>query len=171
MLTLILGPNDSGKSSFAESLVARTTGRRVYLATMEAQTEENHRRIEKHRRQRAGLDFVTMEEPLRVADLPIRAGDVVLLEDVSNLLGNNIFQAGRDDGAVLQDILTLADRCRHLFLVTIGGLDPTEFTGETADYIRAMDRLNRALAQAADVVIEMEAGRPLARKGDWHGVL
>lgn len=170
MLTLLRGPNGSGKSRFAESLVARTTGRRVYIATMEAQTAENHRRIAAHRRQRADLAFVTMEEPLRVADLPIRPGDVVLLEDVSNLLGNNLFQAGRDWTAVFDDILTLGGRCRHLFLVTIGGLDPAGYTGETADYIRALDRLNEALAQAADVVIEMEAGQPLARKGDWHGV-
>lgn len=171
MLTLLLGPNGSGKSRFAESLVARTTGRRIYIATMEAQTEENHRRIAAHRRQRAALDFVTWEEPLAVAALPVRAGDVVLLEDVSNLLGNNLFRAGRDWTAVLEDILTLAGRCRHLFLVTIAGLDPAGYTGETADYIRAMDCLNQALAQAADVVIQMEAGQPLARKGDWHGIV
>lgn len=170
MLTLVIGPNGSGKSLFAESLVARTTGRRVYVATMMAQTGDNHRRVEKHRRQREGLGFLTLEEPFALNGLDIQEEDVVLLEDMTNLLGNVLFVKNGTAASVLADILALAKRCRHLIVVTIGGLSPKGYQGETADYIRAIEELNEALTREAHVVVEMDRGKPRSRKGDWHAL-
>ena len=45
-LIVVSGPNESGKSAFAESLMSRIPGQRYYIATMVPQTEENYRRIE-----------------------------------------------------------------------------------------------------------------------------
>ena len=86
VLVLISGSNNSGKSVYAEQLIARTSGSRYYIATMRPCTEDNHRRIEKHRAQRKGLGFETLECPCQIGDAPISADGVVLLEDVSNLL-------------------------------------------------------------------------------------
>ena len=96
-LVLILGPNGSGKSRFAERFLdARAGGARFYSATMLPQTEENARRIAKHRAQRAGLGFQTLERPWFVSGAPVTPGSAVLLEDVSNLLANAIFAPAGD---------------------------------------------------------------------------
>ena len=51
-LILVSGENNSGKSLFAENLVAKSTGKRYYIATMIAKTAQNRKRIQKHKKQR-----------------------------------------------------------------------------------------------------------------------
>ena len=91
-LILISGANGSGKSRYAELLLSRTTGERYYIATMQPQTPENHQRIAKHRLQRQGLAFHTLELPCGLQNARLPQAAVVLLEDVSNLLGNLLFE-------------------------------------------------------------------------------
>ena len=91
-IILVLGPNSSGKSLFAEQLAVETGESRVYVATMVPLTEDNYKRIDKHRIQRADKCFVTIEEPWNLQEINIDSDTVVLLEDVSNLLANGIFQ-------------------------------------------------------------------------------
>lgn len=164
MITLIAGGNGSGKSRYAEAQIAGTQGPRVYIATMVSQNEENRQRIEKHRRQRAGLDFTTVEEPWQVGSVSLPEHAVVLLEDVSNLLANLVFGADGSREQALAEIRCLADRCGQLVLVTISGLNAAGYDGETAAYIRDLDWLNDQLALLADRVIEMQDGAPVRRK-------
>ena len=166
MLTLVSGSNGSGKSVYAENLVRRTQGKRFYVATMVAQNEENIQRIEKHRRQRADMGFVTIEEPWNLDNVQVESDSVVLLEDLSNLVGNSIFMAGRSAERVLQAVLDLSKRCRHLIIVTISGLDAGEFDGETANYIHSLQWINDKVAEAADIVVERVNGETFHRKGN-----
>lgn len=167
-MILISGSNGSGKSAFAESLVARTEGDRYYIATMMAQTEENLRRIEKHRRQRENLNFTTLELSHRVAEAPVTEGSVVLLEDVTNLLGNAIFVHGEEPGQVFADILALAEKCALLIAVTISGLSAEGYDGETAAYIRDTEELNRKLYDASEAAAELREGVPQWQKGEGY---
>lgn len=167
-MILISGPNGSGKSRFAEQLVSKTQGARYYIATMESQTEENERRIEKHRHQRESLDFVTLELPYQVKNAAVAPDSVVLLEDATNLLGNTVFGHGGTAEETYEDILMLARNCRLLFVVTISGLDPNAYEGETADYIRSIHALNQALFRAADAAVELSGGVPHWTKGEFH---
>ena len=75
-LILVAGENGSGKSRCAENIVAQTTGRRYYIATMQPCSEENLRRVEKHRRQRRDLRFTTLELPHRVGAAAVENGSV-----------------------------------------------------------------------------------------------
>ena len=168
MLVLISGPNSSGKSLFAEGLISRTGGDRFYIATMVPQTEDNRRRIEKHRAQRQGLHFTTLELPYGVGSAPVTPGSAVLLEDVSNLMANAFFDRGRGPEDVLRDILALSRRCSLLVAVTISGLSADGYDGETADYIAALTSLNQALLREADLAAEMRDGNPDYRKGNWN---
>ena len=167
-IVLIAGSNGSGKSVFAEQLVSRTTGERFYIATMQSQGDFNRQRIEKHRRQREGLGFVTIESPYTVGDVPVNPDSVVLLEDASNLLANSIFEKGGNTDSVFSDITKLSNNCKELFIVTISGLSADGYDGETADYIHAMDRLNQQLADISHIVIEMREGMPVYVKGTSH---
>ena len=171
MLILISGPNGSGKSAFAEKTICSIPGRRVYAATMICQTQENALQIQKHRNQRADMDFLTVEEPYSLARIPASGGDVVLLEDVSNLLANVIFDRGGRMEDVLEDILSLAGRCRALAAVTISGLRAEGYSGQTADYIRALEELNRRLLDRSDAAFELCGGKAVRRKGALSDVV
>ena len=46
-LILVAGENGSGKSRCAENIVAQTTGRRYYIATMQPCSEENLRLLQR----------------------------------------------------------------------------------------------------------------------------
>lgn len=165
-MILVSGPNDSGKSAFAEDLICRSKGSRYYIATMVPHGEEGARRVQKHIRQRQGKGFETLELPYGVGKAEIPVGSAVLLEDVSNLLANRMFSLhGRMEDA-LEDILALRERCGLLVAVTIHGLPQEGYEGETLDYIRALDRLNHALRDEADAVVDMIRGSALISKGE-----
>lgn len=160
-LKVILGPNGSGKSLYAEDLAVDSGDQRLYIATMIPQNRENRQRIEKHRQQRKGKGFLTIEEPLCMSCIPVSGDSVVLLEDVSNLVANRIF--GSQPGTykpVLEDILTLAGRCKTLIAVSISGMDAEEYSGETAEYIRTLNELNAQLIRHASLAVEMRDGTP-----------
>jgi len=169
-IILISGGNGSGKSAFAEAMVGKTAGKRYYIATMVAHSEENHRRIEKHRQQRRELDFTTLELPALVGDAPVEEDSVVLLEDVSNLMANAMFEKGRDAKSVCEDVLALAERCRLLFVVTISGLSAEGYSGETCDYISALQTVNACLYERAFAAVTLEGGMPRWQKGGKEDV-
>ena len=166
MLTLIMGQNGSGKSRFAETYCHRLGGRLIYIATMQPVGEEGAKRVQKHRRQREGLGFLTIEAP--VGPFPsVNFSDIVLLEDLSNLLANHMFMK---DGGILDaynDVFSLNKACRSLVVVTISGLNSENITDSgTKEYILALNKLNEMLLKDADLAIKMVDGNPKAIKGE-----
>ncbi len=153
-IQLVFGPNGSGKSLYAETLAAQTAAPLVYIATMIPQTEDNFSRIEKHRRQREGKGFLTMEEPWDIDLLSISKEAVVLLEDASNLLANGIFQHRQNASVCFQKIQTLAKNCQKLIIVSITGLTPGEYDDETNNYILQLNELNQMLRSVASDCIQ-----------------
>lgn len=153
-IQLILGPNNSGKSLYAEKMVAETKNiQRIYLATMIPQTEDNKQRIKKHIDQRAGKSFHTIEEPWKIHTLDIPKNSVVLLEDASNLLANGIFIHHSNYQECFERILTLAEACKKLIVVSINGLFPSDtYDTETNDYIRQLHLLNELLENVSSSV-------------------
>lgn len=149
-IQLILGPNNSGKSLYAENLAVENADSPLfYLATMIPQTDENHRRIEKHKKQRFGKGFETIEEPWNIHELSIPSDAVVLLEDASNLLANGIFLHQADATQCFQRILTLAEHCKKLIIVSIGGLSTGNYDAETDYYINQLNLLNEKLEKVS----------------------
>lgn len=149
-IQLILGPNNSGKSLYAENLaVQNANSPLIYLATMVPQTEDNHKRIEKHIRQRHGKGFATIEEPWDIHEIDIPSDSVVLLEDASNLLANGIFMHGSDAKVSFERIISLADRCQKLIIVSIAGLTGGNYDAETDNYISQLNLLNEMLEEVS----------------------
>lgn len=169
MFTLVVGGAGSGKSTFAEALARRGPGPRVYIATMQPFDAECLARIEKHRRQRAGKGFSTLEcyTGLAGAAPGVPAGATVLLECMGNLVANELYAPeGGGAGAALAGVQALLPRCRHLVVVTnevfSGG---TQYQGDTLSYLRELAGANRALAARADTVAEIVCGVPNLLKG------
>ena len=168
MLTLIIGGAGSGKSAFAESLSCSLGGPGLYLATMMLQDEESRQRALRHRRQRATLDFFTVEQPYGLEDADIPEGANVLLEDLPNLLANEMYHPGGGGlKAVRRGLDSLLRRSENLTVVSgdlfSGGADYTE---ETLRFLRDLAKLNRELAGSADLVVEVICGLPNVLKGE-----
>ena len=81
MTVLVCGGAASGKSACAEELLCKLSGDapRVYLATMRSFGAEAAARIEKHRAQRSGRGFETVECYVNLSSAPIPPDAAVLL--------------------------------------------------------------------------------------------
>ena len=155
-IQLILGPNNSGKSLLAEKLVVETKNLyRIYLATMIPQTRENNQRIKKHILQREGKGFNTIEEPWNIHTLDVPKNSVILLEDASNLLANGIFIHQSNAKESYKHILSLADQCKKLIIVSIGGLTEGDYDHETNHYIKELNTLNEMLESVSNNCIKL----------------
>lgn len=175
MTALVIGGAASGKSAFAEQLaVSLSDGPRCYIATMQPFDDECRARIQRHREQRAGKGFATLEcfTGLHRAVPPEKS--TVLLECVSNLAANELYSPdGAGDGAVeaiVEGVRSLRRRCEHLVIVSnevfSGG---SSYAGDTLHYLRVLAQVNRLLAQEADEVYEIVCGLPICHKGKGVG--
>jgi len=164
-MILVSGANSSGKSIFAEKLVCAAGGPRIYIATMVPHTEENRQRIEKHRLQRAGMNFVTLEVPCCLSEAAVPEDGVVLLEDVSNLMANAMFEEDRGAESVIADIFALAERCRLLIAVTISDMPAGDYDEGTKHYIAALHSVNRTVYDRADAAAVLRGGEVFWQKG------
>lgn len=104
MITLITGGSGSGKSAYAEKYICHASKEKgckekYYIATMQVFDEEGQRKIDRHRRLRAGKGFITIEQPRDVkkaveklqAENCLKTGRSALLECMSNLVANEMF--------------------------------------------------------------------------------
>ena len=69
MITLVTGGSGSGKSAYAESLLYSCEGIRYYIATMQIYDAEGEKKVERHRKLRAGKGFLTIESPINVGKI------------------------------------------------------------------------------------------------------
>lgn len=155
MLTLVIGPNNSGKSAYAESIIANLKStKRYYIATMIPYGEEGLARVKKHLKMRENLGMETMEDPYLDKADTIEPGADVLLEDVSNLVANRLFEKGAETcETIVQEIRTLCDKTANLVIVSIGGIMAEGYDEETVCYINMLNQINEELSQLADKVI------------------
>ena len=158
MLTLIIGPNNSGKSAYAESIIADLEStKRYYIATMIPYGEEGQARVKKHLKMRANLGMETIEDPYLEKVDDIANGADVLLEDVSNLVANRLFEKGPEAcDNIVKEILLLNEKVSNLVVVSIGGIVDEGYDEETVDYITRLNQINEELMELAEQVINRE---------------
>lgn len=199
MIVLVLGTPDSGKSKMAEDIVMRLAAGldpdaersgasghagvvspaasagmdKLYIATMIPFGEEGNRRIEKHRKMRAGKGFLTVEKYTEVDSLIGEVRDLgdkcCLLECMSNLVGNemhdprNLSLPDEDlEKLITEEVLALGKSCGHLVVVANCFLTEDEgYDDETRRYVRIADRVNGILKECADETCELA-------EGEWH---
>ena len=172
MIVYIYGGVSSGKSEYAEELISREFNKKIYLATMENTGEHAGKRVEKHLLQREGKGFFTIEEPRHIKDLNIDEDDNILLEDLTNLLSNNLFnEAGLKNNfkeiteKIFSDIITLKDKCNSVFIVGNDIFSTERNQSRELDiFIDCLYSLHKQIIEAADRVIEVVYGLPYDRK-------
>lgn len=183
-LALIVGGSASGKSAYAEGLAetlsycgnmlpddASRTKEKIYLATMPEEGKEARERIRRHRKSREGRGFQTIERPMDLAGLTLPGNSVVLLEDLGNLLGNELFRPGGGGPAAVEEGIEHIRRSGAYLIVVSNEIfsDGTEYGDQTERYRRFLAGLNRTLAAKADLVVEVVCGLPHVLKGGIDG--
>lgn len=170
MLHLITGGSGSGKSAYAEQQVMNAgDGTRIYIATMIPYGEEGQQRVERHRQLRRAKNFETIECYKNLSSVIIPEDSIVLLECMSNLVANEIFEpdgAKADTAAAIkkgiENLLVQTDR---LFVVTNEIFsDGISYDPETMRYLEYLGRVNQELAAMADRVTEVVYGIPVKLK-------
>ena len=167
-IVLVLGGARSGKSVYAERLVAESRLEAVYVATATPGDPEMAERIAEHRRRR-GAAWRTVEAPEDLeSTLASEAGEGrAVLVDCLTLWLSNLMLAGADverRGAMLAETARKVAGLRVFVSNEVGlGLVPETPLGRR--FRDAQGRLNQAMAAAADHVVFMAAGLPLVLKG------
>ena len=187
MMELVTGGSGSGKSAYAESvicgkhrLLCETTENAplYYIADMVPYGRETEKKIEAHRKMRAGKGFATLEwyvdlpGKISAPDSPELKGSCVLLECVSNLTANEMYEPGgaQNTGgdtpeSVIKGVRMLKDQCAHLVVVTNDVFrESVPDSEEMTAYKGNLGMINRALAEMADQVTEVVFGVPVCIK-------
>lgn len=187
MFHLITGGSGSGKSVYAETQALQSVKEQalyipgqnmikrpacIYIATMRPYGEETLRKIERHRRLRAGKGFVTIECYKELDRLVLPKNSGILLECVSNLAANELFG---EDGTlrdrqetaerILGGIRHMQDQTENLVIVTNEvSSEAGNYSYETREYIALIGAVNQQLASMADKVTEVVYGIPVPVK-------
>ncbi len=194
-IILVTGGAASGKSEYAERRIRELydsydlSGKRLlYLATMQKDgSAETDSRIAKHRRQRQGRGFETLEKSCCLETLEMmneneaaeKSRCFILLEDLGNLLANEMYlPEGRLSGFdrndlagealrryILAPLQRLAAHSEILLIVSNEIFsDGGDYDPETFRYIHGLGKLHRWLAAEAAEVTEVVCGLPLQKK-------
>ena len=172
MMILLTGGSACGKSTYAEEICVKASSPRWYLAAMQPYGEEGRRKVERHRKLRAGKGFETIERYTDYASLELPARGTALLECICNLTANEMFdEAGNQSDPyerVMAGVKHLAEQSDLLVVITNDvGSDGICYEEGTRDYIEVLGKINAELAKRADTVIEMVAGIPILWKGEF----
>ena len=176
MLILVTGGSGSGKSAFAESVVMGLKTRpNLYIATMYPFDEECHRRIARHRLMRRDKGFETLECYTGLKDAKIPSSGTTLLECMSNLTANEMYQENGSGDHCVEEILAgirhVKEQCRNLIIVTNEIFsDGMDYDEETRRYHKYLGEINVRMASMADLVAEVVYSIPLIHKGDLNEV-
>ena len=184
MIYLVYGGSGSGKSDFAEKLLADFPGgEKYYIATMMAQSDDAdaQKKIERHKKLRAGKGFATIEQAVDLGEICLgeedggaRVGNAsALLECMSNLCANEMFS--REDSfekseeevcqKILSDVKKLSSLFENLVIVTNNVFeDGRQYDETTQKYIHVLGKINCQLAAISDKVYEVVVGIPLELK-------
>ncbi len=183
MMLLVIGGSGSGKSAYAEdallSLTKNNQIKKYYIAAMQVFDQEGMEKVQRHRKNRSGKGFYTIEQPIAIEhaleEMQSRE-KAALLECVSNLAANEMFSEKIPKSAeqitekVIKGIQTLKDNLTHLVVVS-GNVfeDGRIYDPATMEYIRAMGKINQSLASMADQVVEIVVGIPIMAKNPSGG--
>lgn len=170
-LILITGGCRSGKSQFALDYANRHFHKKLYLATCEALDEEMVKRIEHHKKRR-GLDWQTVEEPIKIAEA-IRqdenAIEVILLDCITLWL-SNLLMRQESDHEIMNEVSRLMDTVKQgqtsfIFVSNeVGmGIVPVDPLGRRFRDLSGM--ANQKIAEVAHTVIFIVSGIPIFLKG------
>ena len=180
MKVFISGGCKNGKSTYALALAKRQPGPLYYIATMNAADREDDERIAKHRREREGLGFITLEQPRCIENILEKCDHdgSFLLDSLTALLANEMFssQVGSenvenvfDTGAcerISSGLIKILSKIRRIVIVSdYIYSDAILFDPLTEEYRKSLAAIDRLAAKHCGVVLEAAYAQLIAHKG------
>ena len=174
MRIFVLGGCKNGKSYYAQHLAkAQETNALYYVATMKSADSEDDKRIERHRQERDGWGFMTIEQPADIESILQKCdcGGSFLLDSLTALLSNEMFLP---DGSVNElaerkienGLLSILDKIENIVIVSdYIYSDAKIYDPLTEKYRKSLARLDRTMAEKCDVVLEIAFSSLIIHKG------
>ena len=174
MRVFISGGVKNGKSYYAQRLAKQQNARPFYyIATMAPVDDEDFERIERHRREREGWGFITVEQHGCIEEILCKCdtGGSFLLDSLTALLACEMFPS---DGGV---DTKAADRIVKGLTQVIGVLenivivsdyiysDAEIFDPLTEKFRESLAKIDRAAAKGCDTVLEIAYSNVIVHKG------
>ena len=178
MTIFISGGCKNGKSTLAEDCCIKLAdgGPLYYVATMVAYDDEDRERIKRHRKNRRGKGFKTLEQPRDIVKCLMKSdaeNGTYLIDSVTALLINEMYSPERSEAdpdaaeRTAKGLTEFASKVRNAVFVSdyiySEGADYSQYTEE---YMKALAVCDKALAQACDCVAEITAAIPNVYKGE-----
>ncbi|MCL2151110.1 MAG: bifunctional adenosylcobinamide kinase/adenosylcobinamide-phosphate guanylyltransferase [Coriobacteriia bacterium] len=171
----------SGGAKTSKSTLAVNLARRLrkpdtplyYVATMAATDSEDEARIRRHRAERTGLGFTTVEAATDILrqTAGLDPAGTYLLDSLTALLANEMFQRDgsiRPDSPrqVAQDLSQLLEAVENIIFVSDYIYSDAAIYDElTEAYRKGLAFIDRQLAERCDCVVETCAGNRIIHKG------
>ena len=133
---------------------------------------EDLKRIENHLKEREGYGFNTIEETIDMSKVSkvIQKEDIVLIDSVTSLVTNCMFQGKDFFKEVKEDILS-----GILEIINVAGdvvivsdylfSDSIQYDCYTESFRKEIGIINRKLAELADILVECSYGNIIYHKG------
>lgn len=183
-VTFVIGGSRSGKSTFAEMKAKEYGDNVLYIATAVITDQAMADRVKKHREQRPS-SWLTLEKYSDFHDLvnceEFNKSDVVLIDCITTMIGNFMFDSGLDfdtcridevnklEQSIINNVMSLIEVCKkcgkRLIVVsneTGLGVVPSYYMG---NYFRDMSgRLNNRIGRESEFMYFIFSGIPIKLK-------
>ena len=179
MKVFISGGCKNGKSYFAQHLAKKQqTGSLCYIATMNPVDSEDSERIARHRREREGWGFTTVEQPFDIEGILDKcgSGSSFLLDSLTALLANEMFLPGGKINDLAADKITaglvsILGQIRNIVIISdYIYSDAFLYDPLTEKYRKSLAEIDRAAALNCDVVLEIAYSNVIVHKGNYEKV-
>ena len=175
MKIFISGGCKNGKSSYAQHYAKHLAKEQplYYIATMKPVDREDEDRIARHRLERAGLGFSTIEQYLDIEKITDKCGSgaSILLDSLTALLANEMFlESGviNENAAqkISDELLQVMAKIRNTVIVSdyIYGDGPV-YDSLTEKYRKSLAEIDRRAAANSDIVLEIAYTNVIVHKG------
>ncbi|MDD5758049.1 MAG: bifunctional adenosylcobinamide kinase/adenosylcobinamide-phosphate guanylyltransferase [Desulfobulbaceae bacterium] len=174
-IILATGGARSGKSAYAQNFAESLPGSKAFIATCPAPTgddEEMLIRVERHRQDRLGADWLTIEEEVDLKS--VLEGNLqveTMLIDCLTLWISNLMYAYPqiDEKAITERVEQLIAACRNrsgtvIFVTNEVGCGIVPEHASARKFRDLSGRCNQIIAKVADEVIFFSCGLPLFLK-------
>jgi len=178
MKIFISGGCKNGKSHYAQRLAqvqqpAKQADSLYYIATMKPLDTEDTQRIKKHRQDREGWGFATIEQPVDIEEILDKCNHnhSFILDSLTALLANEMFLPNNSvneqaAGKIIRGLQKILDKINNIVIVSdFIYSDAFMYEPLTEKYRKSLAEIDRAAAGNCDAVLEIAYSNVIAHKG------
>ena len=158
MKTLFIGGIKSGKSTQAEKYTLQLSKEKpIYLATTEFIDAEMAQKIQEHKQNRKS-HFITLEEPLALADVIAKQESTVLVECMSMWINNMLYHEKSYEDMLHEIRKVLALKQDIVFVLNDVGASVVSENALAREFVNISGKLSQFIASECDEVYHTIAG-------------